>query len=128
MGNPQTIPFDEFVADLVGIFDRLARRQEAGVRYRLEYEFSLTASELWTAYDPEQVRRALQESAGALAGVDCDTLLEDIDAARSQASSGRPAWGSVRGCAAKPERSASTPNPPSPVGPQEQPAGGVSVK
>ncbi len=89
MGNPQTIPFDEFVADLVGIFDRLARRQEAvvveraGVRYRLEYEFSLTASELWTAYDPEQVRRALQESAGALAGVDCDTLLEDIYAARS---------------------------------------------
>lgn len=83
MGNPQTIPFDEFVADLVGIFDRLARRQEAGVRYRLEYEFSPTASELWTAYDPEQVRRALQESAGALAGVDCDTLLEDIYAARS---------------------------------------------
>jgi hypothetical protein len=97
MGNPQTIPFDEFVADLVGIFDRLARRQEAvvveraGARYRLEYEVSPSASELWTTYNPEQVRRALQESAGALAGVDRDALLDDLYAARSQVSSGRPA-------------------------------------
>ncbi len=97
MGNPQTIPFDEFVADLVGIFDRLARRQEAvvveraGVRYRLEYEVSPSASELWTTYNPEQVRRALRESAGALAGVDRDALLDDIRAARSQAGRGSSA-------------------------------------
>ena len=97
MGNPQTIQFDEFVADLVGIFDRLARQREAvvveraGVRYRLEYEVSPAASELWTTYNPERVRRALQESAGALAGVDRDALLDDLYAARSQESSGRPA-------------------------------------
>ena len=54
-------------------------------------EVSPSASELWATYNPEQVRRALQESAGALAGVDRDALLEDLYAARSQVSSGRPA-------------------------------------
>ena len=54
-------------------------------------EVSSSASELWATYNPEQVRRALQASAGALAGVDRDALLDDLYAARSQESSGRPA-------------------------------------
>ena len=54
-------------------------------------EVNSSASELWATYNPEQVRRALQESAGALAGVDRDALLDDLYAARSQESSGRPA-------------------------------------
>lgn len=54
-------------------------------------EVSSSASELWATYNPEQVRRALQESAGALAGVDREALLADLYAARSQAERGASA-------------------------------------
>ena len=54
-------------------------------------EVSSSASELWATYNPEQVRRALQESAGALAGVDREALLADLYAARCQAERGASA-------------------------------------
>jgi hypothetical protein len=45
----------------------------------------------WAGYDPERIRAALRRSAGALAGVDRDALLEDLAAAREQDTRGRPA-------------------------------------
>lgn len=38
----------------------------------------------WKHYDAKRVQRALKESAGALAGVDKETLLNDIAADRTQ--------------------------------------------
>jgi hypothetical protein len=46
--------------------------------------------EVWAAYDPAKVLAGLRASAGALAGVDRDTLLADLRAQRGQASQGRP--------------------------------------
>jgi hypothetical protein len=40
--------------------------------------------DIWQHYDPIQVKQALQDSAGALAGVDTATLLSDITAERTQ--------------------------------------------
>ncbi len=48
-----------------------------------------TPEDIWVGYDPEQVRAALRESAGALKGVDREALLRDIHAAREQESRGR---------------------------------------
>ena len=45
---------------------------------------------IWANYDPESVRAALRQSAGALAGVDHEALLDDIYEARAQDSPGRP--------------------------------------
>lgn len=45
---------------------------------------------IWTHYDPTHVRAALKESAGTLAGVDRDDLVDDIAKQRSQESLGRP--------------------------------------
>lgn len=47
--------------------------------------------DIWANYDPQRVRQALRQSAGALAGVDRDALWADIRAARRQASHGRQA-------------------------------------
>ena len=91
------VNFDEFAVNLPTIFDTMARRKEAvliereGQIYRLELEQAQLPENVWTNYDPEQVRRGLRESAGALAGVDREALLRDIHGAREQASHGRPA-------------------------------------
>lgn len=39
---------------------------------------------IWADYDPGRVRAGLEESAGALSGVDTEQLLEDIRASREQ--------------------------------------------
>lgn len=44
----------------------------------------------WANYDPERVKRALGQSAGALTGVDRDALVQDIEEAREQETPGRP--------------------------------------
>ena len=58
-----------------------------GERYVLARE---AANDIWADYNPEKVRQALLQSAGALAGVDRESLLSDIHAAREQNSPGRP--------------------------------------
>ncbi len=44
---------------------------------------------IWTHYDPQRVRAALKQSAGALQGVDREKLLSDLASQRSQESNGR---------------------------------------
>ena len=44
---------------------------------------------IWTHYDPDQVKAALKESAGALQGVDRKELLHDLADQRSQESTSR---------------------------------------
>jgi len=44
---------------------------------------------IWTHYDPQQVRAALKQSAGALQGVERKVLLRDLATQRSQESTGR---------------------------------------
>ena len=58
-----------------------------GERYVLARE---DAHDIWADYDPEKVRQALLQSAGALADIDRESLLSDIHAAREQNSPGRP--------------------------------------
>lgn len=60
-----------------------------GVRYRVEREAG--TDQLFAGYDPERVRPALRESAGALAGVDVAALKRDLREQRAQDSQGRPA-------------------------------------
>ena len=61
--------------------------EKDGERYVLARE---AAHDIWADYNPEKVRQALLQSAGALAGVDRKSLLSDIHAAREQNSPGRP--------------------------------------
>ena len=61
--------------------------EKDGERYVLARE---DAHDIWADYDPEKVRQALLQSAGALADIDRESLLSDIHAAREQNSPGRP--------------------------------------
>ena len=61
--------------------------EKDGERYVLARE---DAHDIWADYDPEKVRQALPQSAGALAGIDRESLLSDTHAAREQNSPGRP--------------------------------------
>ena len=61
--------------------------EKDGERYVLARE---DAHDIWADYDPEKVRQALLQSAGALADIDRESLLSDIHAAREQNSRGRP--------------------------------------
>lgn len=85
------VNFDEFAVNLPVIFDTLARKKEpvlidrAGQIYRLELEQAQPPENIWAGYNPERVRHGLMGSAGALAGVDRETLLRDIHDAREQA-------------------------------------------
>ena len=54
-----------------------------------DMELAEAAWDIWAGYDPEKMRQALRESAGALEGVDTDALMRDIHAAREQRSRGR---------------------------------------
>lgn len=93
----QRIPFAEFLDHPESVFDQVERGHEAviierqGQLYRLEPAHMLPGALQIPKYDTEQVHRALQASAGAFAGVDCEQLLADIHAARGQDSLGRPA-------------------------------------
>ncbi len=88
--------FDEFAADLGRVLETLANEgdrilvEKSGRLYRVEREADGEPVDPWQAYDPARVRRALQDSAGALAGVNPKKLIADIHAARRQASHGRP--------------------------------------
>ncbi len=44
---------------------------------------------IWTHYDPQQVKAALKQSAGALQGVNREELLSDLSEQREQKSTGR---------------------------------------
>ncbi len=57
-----------------------------GERYVLARE---AAHDIWVDYDPEKVRQALRQGTGILAGVDRESLLSDLRAAREQDSNGR---------------------------------------
>ena len=48
------------------------------------YHLAAQEQDIWADYDPERVRAALKESAGALAGVDTKQLITDIHASREQ--------------------------------------------
>ena len=61
--------------------------EKDGERYVLAREDS---HDTWADYDPEKVRQALLQSAGALTDIDRESLLSDIHAAREQNSPGRP--------------------------------------
>jgi hypothetical protein len=54
-----------------------------------DVDMAEAAQDIWAGYDPEKMRQALHESAGALEGVDTDALMRDIHAAREQRSRGR---------------------------------------
>jgi hypothetical protein len=56
-----------------------------GVHYRVTRE----ADDLFADYDPERARQALRKSAGALAGVDVETLKAELREQRGQDSHGR---------------------------------------
>lgn len=62
-----------------------------GVRFRIDREGA--EPDIWANYDPERVRRALRESAGAFSTIDAEAFKADIKAQRGQDSSGRPAEG-----------------------------------
>jgi hypothetical protein len=61
--------------------------ERSGARFRVIRE----ADALWAAYDSERVRRALRQSAGALAGINVATLKREQREQRGQDSPGRPA-------------------------------------
>lgn len=46
--------------------------------------------DIFAHYDPERARKALAQSAGALAGINREALLRDLHAQRDQESTGRP--------------------------------------
>jgi hypothetical protein len=89
--------FNQFVSQLPKVFDTMAKRGEKvfvekdGVLFRLEPEGTQQKPDIWADYDPEKAREGLRKSAGALKGVDRDTLQKDIQNQRGQDSKGRPA-------------------------------------
>ncbi len=77
-GVPRLLMRDgETVAVIVSPEDYTELSEEAG-------------EDIWSTYDPDRARRALQAGVGALAGVDREQLLRDLHEARGQASAGRP--------------------------------------
>ncbi len=89
--------FEEFTLHIEAIFDTIAKGQgtflvnKNGRLYRLELEPEQPHQNIWVGYDPQRARQALKQSAGALVGVDRDSLLKDIHDQRGQDSHGRPA-------------------------------------
>ena len=74
--------------------------EQRGVRYRVTRVDAPAGGQpidladerdIWAGYDPDQVRRGLRTSAGALRGVDRDQLQRDLAEQRAQDSLGRPA-------------------------------------
>ncbi len=94
--QPRRITFEDFAKELDAVFDDIAERRQpvlverAGRFYLLEPTSAQEPGDIWADYDPEEARKALQASIGALAGVDIDELKADIKAARGQNSLGRP--------------------------------------
>jgi hypothetical protein len=87
--EPLTITIDpesELGQALAAVDDAPLVLERSGEHFRVIREVDA----LWANYDPERVRRALRESAGALAGVDVDALKRELREQRSQDSQGRP--------------------------------------
>ena len=93
----EPMSFDEFARQLRAVFDTLAQHgkrvlvEKEGLLFRVEPEKAPKKPDIWKDYDPQRVRQGLKRSAGALAGVDRDALIEDIHRQRQQDSQGRPA-------------------------------------
>jgi hypothetical protein len=92
-----TMSFNQFARQLQAVFDTMAKRggkvlvEKEGVLFRLEPENVPKKEDIWASYDPEKTIQGLRKSAGALKGVDRDTLQRDIQNQRKQDSHGRPA-------------------------------------
>lgn len=91
------IDFEEFTLNVGDIFDAIAKEQSTvlveknGRLYRIEPEPEQPQQDVWANYDRQRAKQALKQSAGALVGVDRDSLLKDIHSQRGQDSRGRPA-------------------------------------
>ena len=83
--RPVQISFADFEKDIQSVFDRIREIGEPVlvVRDQEVYRIERTSG-AFTGYDVQRTRRALEESAGALRGVDRDELLTDIYAQRDQ--------------------------------------------
>jgi hypothetical protein len=88
----QTMSFDDFARKLPTVFDTLAKQGEdifvekEGVIFRIEIKHTMHKPDIWADYDPEKVRQGLKKSAGALKGVDTETLKKDIHRLREEES------------------------------------------
>jgi hypothetical protein len=84
--EPTRIDFDDFAKDIQTVFERIRRSNEAVLIVRGEdvYRVERALSTAFLDYDARRVRKALQQSAGALRGVDREELLSDIRAQREQ--------------------------------------------
>ena len=80
------IPDSEIARLLEKAGDTPILLEKDGELYRLAKE-----DDIWANYDPQRTRLALEQSAGALSGLDREELLKDIRLARQQDSNGRPA-------------------------------------
>jgi hypothetical protein len=88
--KPLTITIDpesELGRALAAIDDAPIVLERDGARFRVTRD----ADDLWADYDPQRVRRALRQSAGALAGIDVAALQRELREQRRQDSRGRPA-------------------------------------
>ena len=59
--------------------------EKDGLLFRLERQIG-TQDDIWAGYDPELVRKALDETAGSWADIDADALIEAIYRARAEGS------------------------------------------
>lgn len=84
--EPTRIDFDDFAKDIQMIFEHIRRSNEAVLIVRGDdvYRVERAPSNAFADYDADRVRHALQQSAGALRGVDREELLRDIRAQREQ--------------------------------------------
>src|SRR5258708_10545003 len=88
----RSMQFEDFALHLRPVFTEMETGQAVivewrGRRYRLAPEQSDAAS---ADADPDEIRRAIRQSVGALRGVDTRKLLSDISGQREQDSHGRP--------------------------------------
>jgi hypothetical protein len=83
----KVLPVKELIDHLDEHFDALAENggviliEREGVLYRIELATS-TRQEIWSAYDADRAKEALEASAGVLKGVDLEELKRDLRAAR----------------------------------------------
>jgi hypothetical protein len=95
----QPMRFDEFARKLPSVFDTLAKQGEDIIVEKEGLLFHITINydeklkqklDIWADYDPEKTKLGLQQSVGALKGVDRAALKRDIKSQRQQESHGRP--------------------------------------
>lgn len=95
MQEPMRMSFDELALRLRAVFDTMAQHGETvlvekeGLLFKIEP--AQEQQDVWVTYDPKRASQGIKKSAGALSGVDRDTLIKDIHEQRQQDSQGRPA-------------------------------------